>query len=69
MSNFFSELSNAVGKIKYQQYSIKILSEEPLSVIVPFENKQEFYDEMKAEKPLTKEEVISILIKYNGKLQ
>lgn len=68
MSTFFSEISNEVGKIKYQQYTVKILSEQ-LTVIVPFENKQNFYDEMKAEKPLTKEEVISILIKYNGKLQ
>lgn len=68
MSTFFSEISNVVGKIKYQQYTVKILSEQ-LTVIVPFENKQNFYDEMKAEKPLTKEEVISILTKYNGKLQ
>jgi len=68
MSTFFSEISNEVGKIKYQQYTVKILSEQ-LTVIVPFENKQNFYDEMKAEKPLTKEEVISILTKYNGKLQ
>lgn len=68
MSTFFSEISNEVGKIKYQQYIVKILSEQ-LKVIVPFENKQNFYDEMKAEKPLTKEEVISILTKYNGKLQ
>jgi hypothetical protein len=68
MSNFFSELSNAVGKVKYQQYSISILSEQ-LKAIVPYENKQNFYDEIVAEKPLTKEEVISILKKYNGKLQ
>lgn len=68
MSNFFSELSNEIGKVKYQQYTVKLLTEK-LIIAVPFDNKQQFYDEIIAEKPLTKEEVISILIKYNGKLQ
>ena len=68
MSNFFSELSNEVGKVKYQLYTIKLLSEQ-FKVAIPFDKKTKFFDEITAEKPLIKEEVISILNKYNGKLQ
>ena len=66
--SFFSELSSVEGKIKYQQYTIKLLSEE-FSVLVPFANRGEFFEEISEAKPTTKVEVVNILKNYNGRLE
>jgi hypothetical protein len=68
MSNFFSEISSIEGKIKYQQYKISLIGEE-LSVVVPFTNRQSFFEEISATKPSSKSGVINILSRHNGRLE
>lgn len=66
--NFFSELSSVEGKIKYQQYKIKLLSEE-ISVLVPFSSKDEFFKTILESKPDTRSGVINILNQFNGRVE
>lgn len=68
MSNFFEELSNLEGKVKFQQYQIKLLTEE-FGVLVPFASKAEFFQTISDAKPTTKKEVVNILRDFNGRLE
>jgi hypothetical protein len=67
MSSLFSEVQNGIGKIKYQEYIIKLLSEE-VSVYVPYSLKNEFYSDITEVKPNTKKEILSVLKKYDGRI-
>ena len=66
--SFFSELSSVEGKIKYQQYKIKLIAEE-FGVLVPYAAKVEFFNTITEAKPTTKQEVINILSTFNGKME
>ena len=67
MSNFFSEVLSAEGKKKYQRYKIELLSEE-FNVLVPFVDKDKFYEHISKIHPTTRQDVITTLKEFNGRL-
>jgi hypothetical protein len=67
MSNFFSELNNTIGKVKYQEFNITLF-EEQFTVHIPYSLKQEFFEAINTNIPSTKKDIELIVKKFSGKL-
>lgn len=67
MSNFFSELNNTVGKVKYQEFIIHLLDEEIIAYI-PYSLKTEFFEKINSQQPETKKQIKMVVEQFSGKL-
>jgi hypothetical protein len=67
MTNLFSDIQNEIGKMKYQEYFINLMSEE-MKVYIPYAAKSQFFEEINSVKPDNRKDVLVIVKKYDGRI-